>query len=188
MMSTYTFDTTVGPPRSPLETPAIAEVQRTELGNALESYLAPLVEYCERQEQNEELSTAQFQHVRRISEAIEAVLRYDEQTEQLLGHYREALAAGQQLALERIPPLEEVIAQSLPPAELLAWRERDPTYCLGFLRGYRKGTTELAQPREAALRLYAQHATLPASATYIPSPLVSRIWKLLPTIPQPTHA
>lgn len=187
-MPSYTFDTTVGPPATPLETPAIAEVQRTELGKALESCLAPLADYCERQEQNEELSTGQFQHVRRISQAIEAVLRYDEQTEQLLSHYRGALAAGQQLALERVPTLEELIAKGLPPAELLAYRERDPAYRLGFLRGYRRGTTELAQPREAALRRYAQHATLPVSATYTPSPLVSRLWKLLPTIPQPTHA
>jgi hypothetical protein len=46
-------------------------------------------------------------------------------------------------------------------AELLAYREADPVYRLGWIRGHKEGLAQPSQAPDAALRLYAQHSKLP---------------------------
>ena len=100
---------TVGLFRPPLTTPLLAESLRTDLGHALENYCAPLVAYCERQQENDDLTEAQFRHGQQICDALAALVRYDEHTDQLLRHYRAALTAGQELAAAQVPTLEAAL-------------------------------------------------------------------------------
>jgi hypothetical protein len=166
-----------GLPPSPLTTPVIAEQVRIELGKALESYLAPIVEHCDRQEANEDLTTADFKLVYAIRECIAALFRYDDHTEVLLARYRDALAFAQQQPAAEAPSLEYAILCQLSPADLLAHRQADPVYRLGYARGYEKAK----QQYEHLGSLYAQHATLPTSPSYVPAPLVARISQHLAT-------
>lgn len=100
--------------RPPLATPHLAEAIRATLGQQLENYLAPLVEYCEELPADEQLTLAEFRHGYELRQAIDALLRYDAQTEQLLTYYRQALAAAQQLATHRVASLEQALATSTP--------------------------------------------------------------------------
>lgn len=61
----------------------------------------------------------------------------------------------------------------MSPAELLAYRETDPMYKLGFVRGYKRGAQQAATPREKAITLYSEHAGLPPPSD--PSALVRRV-------------
>lgn len=101
--------------RPPLATPHLGEAIRTTLGQQLENYLAPLVEYCEGLPADEQLALAEFRHGYELRQAIDALLRYDAQTEQLLNYYRQALAAAQQLATSRLPSLEQALATATLP-------------------------------------------------------------------------
>jgi hypothetical protein len=103
--------------RPPLATPHLSEAIRATLGQQLENYLAPLVAYCDELPANEQLALAEFRHGYELRQAIDALLRYDAQTEQLLTYYRQALAAAQQLATSRLPSLEQALATSLPPPD-----------------------------------------------------------------------
>jgi hypothetical protein len=101
--------------RPPLATPHLGEAIRAQLGQELENYLAPVVAYCDAQPHQEHLTQAEFRHSVELRQAIDALLRYDAQTEQLLAYYRQALAAAQQLATTRLPSLEQALAQPTPP-------------------------------------------------------------------------
>lgn len=101
--------------RPPLATPHLAEAIRASLGQQLENYLAPLVAYCDAQPDGEHLELAAFRHGYQVRQAIDALLRYDAQTEQLLTYYRQALAAAQQLAATHLPSLEQALGQPTPP-------------------------------------------------------------------------
>lgn len=166
-------DTTpeAGLARSPLSTPILAETQRQELASQLESYLLPVNEYCDRSEADENQSLAEFNHAYQLREFIAAVGRYDLATEHLLTHYREALAYAQQHATQQVPTLEHALLSQLSSADLLAHREADPVYCLGYARGYHKAQ----QHYERAVSLYAQYAILVPPPGYTPSPLVARV-------------
>lgn len=98
----------------PLATPALAEAKHAELGQQLENYLAPLVEYCEQQPQNDDLDVEEFRHGQRMRQALDALLRYDEATSQLLAYYRTALTYAQQLASIRVPSLEQALGLPAP--------------------------------------------------------------------------
>lgn len=100
--------------RPPLATPHLAEAIRATLGQQLENYLAPLVEYCNALPESEQLDLAEFRHGYELRQAIDALLRYDAQTEQRLAYYRQALATAQQLATTRLPSLEQVLATAGP--------------------------------------------------------------------------
>lgn len=100
--------------RPPLATPHLSETIRTTLGQQLENYLAPLVAYCDALPDDEQLDLAEFRHGYELRQAIDALLRYDAQTEQLLAYYRQALAAAQQLAITRTPSLEQALATACP--------------------------------------------------------------------------
>lgn len=56
---------------------------------------------------------------------------------------------------------EPVDISQMTPAELLAYRETDPMYKLGFVRGYKRGEKQATEPREKAITLYSEHAGLP---------------------------
>jgi hypothetical protein len=101
--------------RPPLATPQLGEAIRTLLSQELENYLAPVVAYCDAQADEQHLTQAEFRHGVELRQAIEALLRYDAQTEQLLAYYRQALAAAQQLASARLPSLEQALALPTPP-------------------------------------------------------------------------
>ena len=70
------------------------------------------------------------------------------------------------------PPVDVL---SMSPAQLMAHREADPVYRLGYVRGYKRGYS-LSEGRYGSLvSLYSEHAALPASPTYTPSLLVARV-------------
>lgn len=164
---------------SPLATPAGTEAQRTALGQQLEAYLAPLVAYCDQQATDDNLDQQAFRHGYAIREAIAALLRYDEKTEELLTRYRTALAVAQPLAVAQVPSLEQALTPNPTAAQLLAEREADPLYRLGYTRGRRRGTAETEARYEHLVSLYAQYATLVPPAGYSPSPLTTRLTTLL---------
>jgi hypothetical protein len=164
---------------SPLATPAGTEAQRTALGQQLEVYLAPLVAFCDQQLTDDNLDQQAFRHGHAIREAIAALLRYDEKTEELLTRYRTALAVAQPLAAAQVPSLEQVLTPSPTAAQLLAEREADPVYGLGFVRGHRRGTAETQARYEHLVSLYAQYALLVPAASYTASPLATRLTTLL---------
>ena len=110
---------TVGLFRPPLAVPRLAENRRATHGQALTNYLTPLVEYCDRQEENDELSLSQFEHVQRIREAVVALVAYDKSSEELLDYYRRSLTAGQEIAAAQVPSLEQALA---PDWEAIAMR------------------------------------------------------------------
>jgi hypothetical protein len=63
-------------------------------------------------------------------------------------------------------PLVDV--SQLTPAQLLAYRQADPIYRLGYVRGYRRGQAQTQQATAPVLSAYAQHATLPAATAAQP--------------------
>jgi hypothetical protein len=109
--------------RPPLATPTLAEAIRAGLGQQLENYLTPLVAYCDAQPHEPHLELAEFRHGFELRQAIDALLRYDAQTEQLLAYYRQALAAAQQLATTRLPTLEQALGLPIPPPPSLPHAE-----------------------------------------------------------------
>jgi len=109
--------------RPPLATPHLGEAIRTLLSQELENYLAPLVAYCDAQPDEQHLTQAEFRHGVELRQAIDALLRYDGHTEQLLAYYRRALAAAQQLATARLPNLEQALALPTLPTSPLPYVE-----------------------------------------------------------------
>lgn len=109
--------------RPPLATPTLAEAIRAGLAQQLEAYLAPLVAYCDAQPHEPHLELAEFRHGFQLRQAIDALLRYDAQTEQLLAYYRQVLATAQQLATTRLPSLEQALGLPTPPTPPLPHAE-----------------------------------------------------------------
>lgn len=109
--------------RPPLTTPYLGEAIRSSLSQQLENYLVPLVAYCDAQLDEEHLALTEFRHGVELRQAIDALLRYDAHTEQLLAYYRQALAAAQQLATARLPSLEQALRLPTPPTTSLPHAE-----------------------------------------------------------------
>ncbi len=86
-------------------------------------------------------------HVRDLDALITAVQQYDGAVTVCLNE-------------PTAPPVWAATARPTP-AQLLAEREADPVYRLGYVRGYYRGYQLGQQPAEQALSLYAQHADLP---------------------------
>lgn len=150
------------------------EVELTELAAELESCLGPLAEYCDTQEAAPTLSEADRQHLYQLTEFISAVGRYDQAAERLLAAYRHALEYAER-PTQSVPTLEQAILTQLSPADLLAYREKDPVYRLGYVRGYRKAE----QQYERLTSLYAQYALIVPPASYTPSPLVAQVQRFV---------
>lgn len=118
-----------------------------QAGQALRQVLLRLDDYAQKQAQMPTAgapSAAASNHLRDLEALMTAVQHYEEAT----------------LAYLPSVPVQPPLAQ-LTPAELLAIREADPVYCLGYQRGYRQGAAQSKQVPERVLNLYAQHATLP---------------------------
>lgn len=79
------------------------------------------------------------------------------------------------LGAEPLPP----DVSGLTPAELLARRETEPLYRLGFVRGYRRGLDLGHQQNERLLSLYAQYAILVPPPGYQPSPVMLNAQRVL---------
>jgi hypothetical protein len=67
----------------------------------------------------------------------------------------------------------------LTPDQLLAHREADPVYRLGYVRGYRRGLALGQQQNDRLLSLYAQYAILVPPPTYQPSAVILRAQRAL---------
>jgi len=162
-----------------IETPSYFpdEVELTELAAELECCLGPLAEYCDQQEAAPSLSDADRRHLYQLTEFISAVGRYDQAAERLLSAYRHALEHAERPAPQPVPTLEQAILAKMSPADLLAYREKDPVYRLGYVRGYRKAE----QKYERLTSLYAQYAIIVPPASYTPSPLVAQVQRFVST-------
>jgi hypothetical protein len=80
-----------------------------------------------------------------------------------------------------------VNVHQLTAAELLAYRQADPIYRLGYVRGYRRGQAQAQQAAAPLLTAYAQHATLPAPTVAQPADyatLVQQVRRVLATLQQ----
>lgn len=82
-----------------------------------------------------------------------------------LGQYEQAMRAC-------LPPVDLDILR-LTPAQLLAYRETDPIYRLGWVRGHKAGLAQGRQAAEPLVKLYAQHAALPPPPD--PSALIEQV-------------
>lgn len=139
----------------------------TEQAQALRQTLLPLREYAKHRASKLDIASpyaqAIFDHIRDLENAFQAVADYH--------------AAVEELVTIHLPRQKQAEAQ-----ELLAEREADPVYRLGYVRGYRRGLTVGQQAHERVLGLYAQHCLLPAPATS--SPLVTRVQGFLAKLGQ----
>lgn len=130
----------------------------TEHAQALRQALLPLRAYTQHRAAKLDIGSAYaqpiFDHIRHLEIAFQAVADYH--------------AAVEELVSIHLPRQKQAEAQ-----ELLAEREANPVYRLGYVRGYRRGLTVGQQAHERVLGLYAQHCLLPPPPTS--SPLVQRV-------------
>jgi hypothetical protein len=144
------------------------EAERIQLATDLEMLLGALNDYCD-QEPTPPLAY-------QLNEFIAALGQYDQATEQLLNTYRRALEHAERPA-PPTPTLEQALIARMSPADLLAYREADPIYRLGFARG--KHQTE--QKYERLVSLYAQYALIVPPLDYKPSPVVAQAQRVVQT-------
>lgn len=119
-----------------------------EAGHALRAVLLRLDSYSKKRVQHIDLTSthaaAAMRHVKDLDELMTAVQNYEE------------------AVLACLPSMESQLAISqMSGAELMAYREADPVYRLGWVRGHKVGLAQASQAPDAALRLYAQHSKLP---------------------------
>ncbi|MGI4863718.1 MAG: hypothetical protein ACRYFZ_07310 [Janthinobacterium lividum] len=143
------------------------EAERQALAAELEIHIDALNEYCDQDPQPE--------RAQQINELIALFGQYDQATEQLLSGYRYALEHAQRPVI--VPNLEQAILAKMSPADLLAYRQADPVYRLGYARGYRVAE----QKYERLSSLYAQYALIVPPAGYTPSPLVAQVQRFVAT-------
>jgi hypothetical protein len=138
-----------------------------DLAQTLRQTLLPLREYTQHRASKLDIASpyaqAIFDHIRDLEKAFQAVADYHTAVEELVNIH--------------LPRQKQAEAQ-----ELLAEREADPVYRLGYVRGYRRGLTVGQQAHERVLGLYAQHCLLPAPLTA--SPLVQRVQDFLTRLGQ----
>ena len=134
-------------PTSPLP-PAL-----TEARGALRQVLVRLDHYARQQVQRLDPSAryapAVLAHVKDLEALLSAVEQYE------------------QAALDSLPHAPVPVG-TLTPAELRAYREADPVYRLGWVRGHKAGVAQGQRATEPALQLYAQQAALPAPIASAP--------------------
>lgn len=129
----------------PTPTPPIPPAL-TEAGDALRQVLLRLDHYARQQVQRLDSSARHAPLVLAHVKDLEALLSAVEQYEQA--------------ALASLPPAPVPVG-TLTPAELRAYREADPVYRLGWVRGHKAGVAHGQHAAEPALRLYAEQAALP---------------------------
>jgi hypothetical protein len=96
-----------------------------------------------------------------------------------------ALGEYEQAVLACLPPAH-IDLLSLAPEQLHAYREADPVYRLGWVRGHKAGVAQGQRAAEPALRLYAQQAALPAPPSPGPdhAALVAQVRRCLASLHQ----
>jgi hypothetical protein len=139
----------------------------TERAQALRQALLPLREYIRRRAStlpiDSPYAAKTFEHLRELETAFRAIADYDNAVEELVAIH--------------LPRQKQAEAQ-----EVLAEREADPVYRLGYVRGYRRGMSVSQEAHERVLSLYARHAILIPPPGYTPSPLVTRMQRFLGTL------
>lgn len=137
------------PTPPPLIPPAL-----TEAGDALRQVLLRLDHYARTQvvrlDPAARYAPAVIAHVTDLQALLTAVEHYE------------------QAALASLPPAAVPVG-TLTPAQLRAYREADPVYRLGWVRGHGAGVAQGQRAAAPVLSLYAQHAALPAP-TASPAP------------------
>lgn len=125
----------------------------TEAGHALRQVLLRLDHYARQQVQRLDPSTrygtATMAHVTDLQNLLSAVEQYE------------------QAALASLPPAPVPVG-TLTATELRAYREADPVYRLGWVRGHKAGTAQAQRATAPVLTAYAQHAALPAPTAPAP--------------------
>jgi hypothetical protein len=136
-----------------------------QAGLALREVLLRLDAYSKKRVQTIDTSshyaTAAMQHVRDLDELMTAVQTYEE-----------AIITCLLLANSDDAPIYQMSAE-----ELLAHRQANPLYQLGWVCGHKAGLAQGEQSRDRALSVYAQHAVLPEPSDS--SPLIKRVRLLL---------
>lgn len=143
-----------------------------QAGHALRQVLLRLDHYARQQVQrldpNARYAPAIMAHVNDLQALLTAVEQYE------------------QAALASLAP-PPVDVGELTPAQLLAYREADPVYRLGWVRGHKAGVVQGQRTTEPTVRLYAQHAVLPPPAVAPPADyavLVQRVSAFLVQLTQ----
>lgn len=125
-----------------------------EAGHGLRQVLLRLNQYAQNQVQRLDpaarYAPATMAHVKDLEALLTAV-----------EHYEQAVLAS-------LPPAP-VNLRRLTPAQLLAYREADPVYRLGYGRGHQAGAAQAKRSLTPALAAYVQHAILPASTVAPPA-------------------
>jgi hypothetical protein len=146
-----------------------------EAGLALRQVLLRLNQYAkgrvDRLDPDSRYATSTMNHVRDIDALMAAVQQYE----------RSVMAClPAELAPEPTPDLSQLSAE-----QVLAIRQADPIYQMGYERGRRAGMEQEQRKHNPALQLYAKHAQLPAPP---PEPtsdydsLVTRVRRVLATM------
>ncbi|MDO7886004.1 hypothetical protein [Hymenobacter cheonanensis] len=98
-----------------------------------------------------------------------------------LGGLLKALGQYEQAVRACLPPVDIDILR-LTPAQLLAYREADPLYRLGWVRGHKAGLAQGQQATAPVLNLYARHAALPPPPD--PTALIEQVRRIVATMHQ----
>lgn len=138
------------------------------------------------------VNTAPAEQLARADQALRQVLASLDQRagSQLAPIDVQALTAAVQyyqqavLACLSAAPID---VRQLPSDQLLAYRQANPIYRLGYVRGYRRGQAQVQQATAPVLTAYAQHATLPTPTAAPPADyaaLVQQVRRFLATLQQ----
>lgn len=170
----------------PLLLPAVdtgpVEAQAEATATTLYNTLLHLHTYREEQRGRADLTPWQFEHLRKIENVLDAVAADKIQTAQLLTVLHanvEGLNGQLHAAINRGDAPAWMLNPNATPAEVLAEREADPVYRLGYVRGYRRGLDLGQQQNERLLSLYAQYAILVPPPSYQPSAVILRAQRAL---------
>ena len=98
-----------------------------------------------------------------------------------LGGLMAAFEQYEQAVLACVPPAP-VDVLSLTPTQLLAYRETDPIYKLGWMRGHKAGVAQTQRSTAPVLSAYAQHAALPPPTE--PTALMQQVRRFLAQLQQ----
>lgn len=145
-------------------------------GHALRQVLLRLNHYAQGQAQRADPGTrygaATLAHVNDLGALLTAVEQYE------------------QAVLASLPPAPVDVC-GLTPAQLLAYREADPVYKLGWVRGHKAGVAQAQRRTAPVLTAYAQYATLPAPTAAPPATytdLVQRVRRFLDQLTERRNA
>jgi hypothetical protein len=147
-----------------------------QAGYALRQVLLRLNQYATNQASRADPATrhgaATLAHLTDLQALLAAVEQYEE------------------AALASLAPTP-VDVMSLTATQLIAYREADPVYRLGWVRGHKAGSAQAQRTTTPVLIAYAQHATLPPPTTPPPTThtdLVHRVRAFLAQITQRQQA